>query len=244
MIIRPDIHYQVLEIEVGASQTEIKQAFRDLAKVWHPDRFADDPRLQQKAAEKLKRIIAAYEFLKSYHPVPQGKVEPGRPPSATVPISWGKLEKLLGVGQWKEADQETKRLVLELAGREREGWLLPEDPQRLPLQTLAAIDQLWAHYSSGRFGFSVQREIWHRLGCKSSDYLPTQKVSENQFGQTVHWRIGNRWLSPSDGFYYGTQAPQGSLPRAYIFALSGWWRYSRGLAEQHLLRFDQIFLRL
>ena len=36
---------RVLGLAPGASAQEIKAAYRDLAKVWHPDRFAHDPRL-------------------------------------------------------------------------------------------------------------------------------------------------------------------------------------------------------
>ena len=53
--------YRVLGLEPGVSLEELKQAHRDLVKVWHPDRFADDPRLQRKAQEKLKEINEAYE---------------------------------------------------------------------------------------------------------------------------------------------------------------------------------------
>ncbi len=56
-------YYRVLGLEPGASVDELKLAHRDLVKVWHPDRFADDPRLQMKAQEKLKQINEAYEFL-------------------------------------------------------------------------------------------------------------------------------------------------------------------------------------
>ena len=35
-------------------------------KVWHPDRFGGDPRLQKKAQEKLKEINEAYEAVKNY----------------------------------------------------------------------------------------------------------------------------------------------------------------------------------
>ncbi len=52
---------QILGLEVGASRTEVKQAYRDLVHVWHPDRFAHNPRLQKKAEAKLKEINAAYE---------------------------------------------------------------------------------------------------------------------------------------------------------------------------------------
>ena len=55
--------YEVLGVKPGVSNAELKAAHRDLAKVWHPDRFLHDPRLQEKAQEKLKEINQAYEQL-------------------------------------------------------------------------------------------------------------------------------------------------------------------------------------
>ena len=60
-----DVCLRVLGLGPGASAQEIKAAYRDLAKVWHPDRFAHDPRLQQKAQEQLKEINEAYQRLVS-----------------------------------------------------------------------------------------------------------------------------------------------------------------------------------
>ncbi len=57
--------YEVLGVTPQVAPQELKAAYRDLAKVWHPDRFAHDPRLQQKAQEKLKEINEAYELLSS-----------------------------------------------------------------------------------------------------------------------------------------------------------------------------------
>lgn len=57
--------YDVLGLSPGASAAEVKAAHRDLAKVWHPDRFLHDLRLQQKAQEKLKEINKAYDRLQS-----------------------------------------------------------------------------------------------------------------------------------------------------------------------------------
>ena len=57
--------YELLGVKPGVSIRELKAAHRDLAKVWHPDRFLHDPRLQEKAQEKLKEINEAYELLSS-----------------------------------------------------------------------------------------------------------------------------------------------------------------------------------
>lgn len=59
--------YDVLGVKPGVSDRELKAAHRDMAKVWHPDRFVHDPRLQEKAQEKLKEINEAYEQLISRH---------------------------------------------------------------------------------------------------------------------------------------------------------------------------------
>ena len=69
--------YELLGVKPGVSIRELKAAHRDLAKVWHPDRFQHDPRLQEKAQEKLKEINEAYDLLSS------GKVP--RPVSAPPP---------------------------------------------------------------------------------------------------------------------------------------------------------------
>ena len=58
---------KALELHAGASFQEIKQAHRDLALVWHPDRCArHDARLQEKASERIKEINSAYDVLRSY----------------------------------------------------------------------------------------------------------------------------------------------------------------------------------
>jgi hypothetical protein len=57
--------YDLLGVRPGVSNRDLKAAHRDLAKVWHPDRFGHDPRLQEKAQEKLKEINEAYEQISS-----------------------------------------------------------------------------------------------------------------------------------------------------------------------------------
>ena len=58
--------YQVLGIQTKTSFEEIKQAYKDLVQVWHPDRYTQNPRLQQKAEVQLKDINSAYEQIMAH----------------------------------------------------------------------------------------------------------------------------------------------------------------------------------
>ncbi len=55
--------YEIFELRPGYSPEELKQTYKDLVQVWHPDRFAHNPRLKEKAEAKLKQINQAYEML-------------------------------------------------------------------------------------------------------------------------------------------------------------------------------------
>jgi TonB family protein len=73
---------RALEVEPGASLEEIRQAYRDQTKVWHPDRFPNEIRLQKKAEDKLKQINLAYQRLCG-----RGTYEPPIPSRSTDPPS-------------------------------------------------------------------------------------------------------------------------------------------------------------
>jgi molecular chaperone DnaJ len=54
--------YEVLGIREGASENEIKIAYRELVKKYHPDQYQDNP-LSKLAEEKLREINEAYDYL-------------------------------------------------------------------------------------------------------------------------------------------------------------------------------------
>jgi hypothetical protein len=57
--------YEVLDIPQDASQDQIKQAYREMSKQYHPDKTAHlGPELQQVAHKKMKEINRAYQMLK------------------------------------------------------------------------------------------------------------------------------------------------------------------------------------
>lgn len=52
--------YQILGVSESASDEEVKKAYRELARKYHPDNYHDNP-LADLAQEKMKEINAAYE---------------------------------------------------------------------------------------------------------------------------------------------------------------------------------------
>ena len=53
-------YYEVLEVERGVNDADVKTAFRKLAMKWHPDRNPGDSSSEQ----RFKEINEAYEILK------------------------------------------------------------------------------------------------------------------------------------------------------------------------------------
>ncbi|NES24515.1 MAG: hypothetical protein F6K41_37805 [Symploca sp. SIO3E6] len=116
-------------------------------------------------------------------------------------IDYTTLYNLLTTEQWKEADKETARLMLRVAGREKKGWLTRQNIEQFPCADLYTIDQLWVHYSGGRFGFSVQKQIWEN--SRKNDSILTKCVG---------WRPNGNWLKQYTDFTFNTTAPLGHLP--------------------------------
>jgi molecular chaperone DnaJ len=54
--------YEVLGIREGANEEEIRVAYKNLVKKYHPDQYANNP-LSDLAEEKLKEINEAYDYL-------------------------------------------------------------------------------------------------------------------------------------------------------------------------------------
>ena len=77
-------------------------------------------------------------------------------------VDYTALRDRLKAGEWEEADNEHRRLMIELAGEDAEdrGWVYFTEVRTFPVTDLKTIDTLWSFYSDGKFGFSVQRKIW------------------------------------------------------------------------------------
>jgi len=73
--------YKVLGVPVGASNEEIKKAYRQLAMEWHPDRNAGS----EESEEKMRQINVAYQNLTSAPPPSPFDFFGFKPP----PFFWG-----------------------------------------------------------------------------------------------------------------------------------------------------------
>ncbi|MFM6474103.1 MAG: GUN4 domain-containing protein, partial [Dolichospermum sp.] len=124
----------------------------------------------------------------------------------------------LKAGEWKEADEETRRVMLAVAKRDNESSLDVESIDNFPCADLRTIDQLWVKYSDGRFGFSVQKRIHQGLGG-TREY--NGKIWD-KFGDKVGWRKGGNWLYYRD-ITFDKKAPEGQLPRGiYVYDVLRW----------------------
>ncbi|WP_424097515.1 GUN4 domain-containing protein [Moorena producens] len=123
---------------------------------------------------------------------------------------YSKLRELLAAEKWKEADLETARVMLEVANRKKDGWLRAKDIENFPCLDLSIINKLWVRFSEGRFGFSVQREIWQNVGGKPGEF--NSNIFLLKFGKCVGWRVDYNWLEKYDDFTFTLEAPKGHLP--------------------------------
>ncbi|NEQ80185.1 MAG: caspase, partial [Moorea sp. SIO2I5] len=99
-------------------------------------------------------------------------------------IDYSNLRDLLRAGKWKEADQETFALMVKAVDRDEDNNLDPESIKNFPCTDLHTIEGLWLKYSSGQFGFSLQKEIWEKLGGKlDSD---DNNVDKLEFNRSVY----------------------------------------------------------
>jgi len=132
---------------------------------------------------------------------------------------YNRLEYFLSSNQWKVANIETERLIITTANREKEGGYLTEnDWSKFPCTDLRKIDQLWMKYSKGRFGFSVQKQIWESVGGHQyADYDIRER-----FGDKLGWRREEQWLVNLDDAILWEKPRLGELPV--------WWHYTWGFA--------------
>lgn len=115
--------------------------------------------------------------------------------------------------------------MLQTAVSSRFRWLSKEDIDNFPYEDLRTINRLWLHYSKGKFGFSVQKEIFESLGGMTQYRLGSRGFVE-KFGVRVGWRRRRKWLNYSELTFDYLRASPGHLPALWCGSWSagvvGW----------------------
>ena len=126
------------------------------------------------------------------------------------------LENLLKTQQWREADNETYRLMITTVGKEEGQYFDEEDLINFPCEDLKAIDGLWVKYSQGKFGFSVQKKIYVDCGATLDGQYPGDKIWY-EFCDRVGWRKDNKYQKRSDFKASLSLSPKGEFPSSTSF---------------------------
>lgn len=86
--------YAVLGLRPGAPAREIRSRYRELARRWHPDRFAQDPQGQAEAAIQMRQINDAFKrIVASRTPVETQPPTCASPPDAR--LSRDEIERMV-----------------------------------------------------------------------------------------------------------------------------------------------------
>jgi hypothetical protein len=121
--------------------------------------------------------------------------------ASEVAIDYSRLKSLLQSQDWNNADHETLQLMLRTSNRVSNKELDSSSLYRFPDIDLQTIDKLWIKHSNGKFGFSIQREIWRSCGspgnAEGDGSLGLGNSKWKAFGECVGWKKGGEWLAHS-----------------------------------------------
>ena len=139
----------------------------------------------------------AQQFLQQHFPT--GVV----PLTSEVGVDYLPLQQYLARQQFLEADRLTLQKLCELAGPAamKRKWVYFSEVESFPTADLKTINYLWLMHSEGKFGFSVQRQLWLSVS-KNWDALWPK----------IQWKSGKDWTRYPQGFKWDLSAPKGHLP--------------------------------
>ena len=151
-------------------------------------------------AKRLDLTIAEQQALEAL----KGQVQTSR---------YSQLEDYLANGQWQEADEETYRLMITAVGKDEGQGFSREDLRNFPCEELLTIDGSWVKYSNGKFGFSVQKQLWLEVGGKLA-FGEAYKAHEEAYRKMCDrtgWKSGDKYIR-YDQLIFDISAPCGHLP--------------------------------
>ncbi|MBS6440484.1 MAG: DnaJ domain-containing protein [Clostridiales bacterium] len=109
--------YKVLGISQDATDEEVKKAYRELAKKYHPDNYVNTP-MAELAGEKMKEINEAYNQIKQIRQNKTQKEEQGYGGNFDPRETYDRIRRYINTGEISKA--ETLLDIFALSDREAE----------------------------------------------------------------------------------------------------------------------------
>ena len=126
------------------------------------------------------------------------------------------LATALMAGEFKEADQLTRDLLIFIAGpgaRSRK-YVYFTEVVNIPSCDLRSIERLWLKYSGGKFGYSVQKRVFD-VASKGDFETFCDKIDWNLMDNSDlknPLKRKRRWFGADEFIYELDAAPKGHLP--------------------------------
>jgi uncharacterized caspase-like protein len=142
------------------------------------------------------------------------------PPESEKKVDYSKLQDLLKDGKWEEADWETYDLMNQVIGTPQ---IKVKHLKAYPLEAIEEIDQIWAQFSAGKFGFKIQAKIWQQ--CDRD---------ERKFEIQVGWRDeGQKRQKPYKKLIFDASAAKsGHFPAFFKSWGGGGWSWKAYLFDR------------
>jgi hypothetical protein len=130
-------------------------------------------------------------------------------PTGVVPldpacqVDYTDVQRHLAAQEFEAADRLTLQKMCEIAGpmAVKRKWLYFTEVTSFPVLDLQTLDRLWVVYSEGKFGFSIQRDLWLGVGKDWERLWPK-----------IAWKNENVWTRYPGEFIWNLSAPIGHLP--------------------------------
>ena len=143
-------------------------------------------------------------------PTPKSTVAASDLVSPQTQLDYGPLQVALADQKFEEANEITRRLLLDAAQRTPQGWLTVESINQVACWDLKKMDDLWKQYSNNRFGFSVQYEIFQQTGNRPGRLMSPENY--DKFGDRLGWRQDGQWIIFKKNLDFSANAQIGHLP--------------------------------
>ncbi|KAK6930574.1 GUN4-like [Dillenia turbinata] len=134
------------------------------------------------------------------------------PSASQTTISYDVLQQHLSSKNYRLADEETRRLLIVLAGEaaQKRGYVFFSEVQFISEADLKTIDEMWKQHSNKKFGYSVQKRLWEKANKDFTKFFLKVGWMKKLDTEVEQW---NYRSFPTEFMWELTdETPEGHLP--------------------------------